>query len=229
MVNTPKKQGQRGKDKTPRKKDKKTIQPIVNQGKLDIFFGSGVKNLPSKNSQVITSSKTNRKSNLLDNQSVSSKRTPTEDIRKSTKNTINTDGYHYDSIIGEYCMNMHNIVEPINKEDEINPCEDSNHQNSIESEYNLPPIIATLDYDNNEETTNDCNKGVMHDYVKAIHTQLQAETNTKKIVDKWLLKYLRNKDFWIKSDFAQTLCKLLKISFSEPSYYKDVKIWLPDL
>ena len=64
----------------------------------------------------------------------------------------------------------------------------------------------------------------MHDYTKAIHSQLQAETNRKKpVADKWLLKYLKGRIFLLLAEDAPSLCKLLKIPFSEPSYYKILK------
>ena len=59
-------------------------------------------------------------------------------------------------------------------------------------------ITATIDYDEEAEANCDYDpeEGVMHDYTKAIHSQLQAETNRKKpVADKWMLKYLKGRIF----------------------------------
>ena len=88
-------------------------------------------------------------------------------------------------------------------------------------------ITATIDYDEEAEANCDYDpeEGVMHDYIKAIYSQLQAETNRKKpVADKWLLKYLKGRIFLFLAEDAPSLCKLLKIPpFSEPSYYKILK------
>ena len=60
------------------------------------------------------------------------------------------------------------------------------------------PITATIDYDEEAEANCDYDpeEGVMHDYTKVIHSQLQAETNRKKpVADKWMLKYLKGRIF----------------------------------
>lgn len=59
-------------------------------------------------------------------------------------------------------------------------------------------ITATINYDEEAEANCDYDpeEGVMNDYTKTIHSQLQAETNRKKpVANNWMLKYLNGRIF----------------------------------
>ena len=51
----------------------------------------------------------------------------------------------------------------------------------------------------------------------------------KALDDQWLLDIVKENDFWLRSQQAEKLCKKLNIKFGEPSYYRDIKVWLPDV
>ena len=73
---------------------------------------------------------------------------------------------------------------------------------------------------------------VMGLYLKGIQSQLKNETNTKKNedeVDRWLVDYLTENQFWIRKAASSYVCKRLGIYHDIQGYYKDVHVWLPDI
>ena len=75
----------------------------------------------------------------------------------------------------------------------------------------------------------------MQIYSKHIQIRLQSETASQgrnvlpALEKKWLIAYLQAHDWWIRRYDAKSICKQLGIDFQEGSYYRDVKIWLPDV
>ena len=72
---------------------------------------------------------------------------------------------------------------------------------------------------------------VMGIYRKRVIERLQYELGGKfKPLDKpWLLDLLKIHEFRLRSIFAKSVCKQLRILFSEEAYYRDIVIWLPDV
>ena len=40
---------------------------------------------------------------------------------------------------------------------------------------------------------------------------------------------LKDNNWWLRAIHAPRICGMLKISCAEPSYYRDVYVWLPDV
>jgi hypothetical protein len=103
------------------------------------------------------------------------------------------------------------------------------------------PCRATLtlrpsrELENDEDTNSDFDAdntadGPMALLLKAIHERLQKETTGKEpVVDRWLLNHLNANEFWIYARDAANFCERFELAYGEPSYYRDVKIWLPDV
>ena len=117
-------------------------------------------------------------------------------------------------------------------------------QDCWDSEHNPRPIICEMDADpegktsddgDNDETNNQVDAGVMHNYCQAIQSRLQQECASQgpnalpALEKKWLLDFLKDHDWCIQHYHAKTICKKLGIIFNEPSYYRDVHVWLPDI
>jgi hypothetical protein len=80
-------------------------------------------------------------------------------------------------------------------------------------------------------------RGVMQDYIKAVHARLHSETKgdaSKHALTRcWLLDYLKKNDYWIRRRDAKYICVKLKetdasFKFDDPDYYRNVRVWLPD-
>lgn len=82
---------------------------------------------------------------------------------------------------------------------------------------------------------NDCStENIMREFVLALQARLRKELNTTSSAalhaqDKWLLNYLGDHGFWVCQDAARIMCKKLSILYSEPAYYQDVRIWIPEI
>ena len=71
--------------------------------------------------------------------------------------------------------------------------------------------------------------GVMHDYTKAIHSQLHAETNRKKpVADKWMLKYLKGRIFVVVGKGCSIIIQVAQYTLQWSIILQDFKVWLPD-
>ena len=75
---------------------------------------------------------------------------------------------------------------------------------------------------------------VMGEYLKAVYSRLHSETtgeaSRNALEDKWLLRLLNTGDWWIRAEaHAQSICTKLGLSHDDPSYYRDIKVWIPDL
>ena len=66
---------------------------------------------------------------------------------------------------------------------------------------------------------------------QGIQVKLQHEISdyTKNNRKGLIFEHLVQNEWWIRSHHAKMFCKELKLKFTEPEYYRDVYIWLPDL
>jgi hypothetical protein len=74
----------------------------------------------------------------------------------------------------------------------------------------------------------------MKSFKKAIMLRFRAEVSPhflKKNENEslWLHQYLQDHEFWIRSECAQKVCNLLDIPFCERAYYRDIRVWFPDV
>jgi len=95
----------------------------------------------------------------------------------------------------------------------------------------MPDIQAELDDDDTEVVLPpDSAQGV---YMKAIYLRLQSETtgeaSRSAFQSKWLLDHLKANNWWVRAKKAKLICTKLGLDFSEPSYYRDIRVWIPDL
>ena len=96
-------------------------------------------------------------------------------------------------------------------------------------------IEAELD-DENQSIFDEPVDSVMGQYLKAVHNRMQAETTSTPerlnldciVGDKWLLRRLRDSNWWLRASSARSVCLKLGLEFGEESYYRDIRIWLPD-
>ena len=72
----------------------------------------------------------------------------------------------------------------------------------------------------------------MGTYLAAVFERLRAELSGKlpALEKKWLLDMLKvpGADWWLRAGIAGTVCARLGIEHGEPSYYRDICVWLPD-
>ncbi|GFH55445.1 hypothetical protein CTEN210_11921 [Chaetoceros tenuissimus] len=73
---------------------------------------------------------------------------------------------------------------------------------------------------------------IMGKFQKAIEKRIQIESNTKDPIsdeEKWLFSYLKRNKFWIRKECSSFLCQKLGIPHEAEGYYKDIRVWLPDV
>lgn len=75
--------------------------------------------------------------------------------------------------------------------------------------------------------------GIQLEYVKKVAERLKVETTTRgPMRERWLLPLLEEEgaNFWLRSDrHAKVVCHKVGLEYSEPAYYRDIKVWLPDV
>ena len=110
-----------------------------------------------------------------------------------------------------------------------------------------PPIVAEMDdgddaYDlteDNDDSGDDPSgdpaadispTGISAEYLEAIHKRLQYEFTgkCKGLEAMWLSELLKKNNFVVRREEADHVCKKLNIRYSEPYYYRDVVVWVPD-
>jgi hypothetical protein len=94
-------------------------------------------------------------------------------------------------------------------------------------------VIADLDDDSGKEDDAFTN-GPMGAYLKAVLLRLREEASTKPKkqatnFDHWLTKELDENGFWLRKERAKLVCRKLKIEFGEPLYYRDIRVWIPEI
>ena len=90
-----------------------------------------------------------------------------------------------------------------------------------------------------EEEMDDPNTGdtslgfVMREYLQSIQgrlkTELRKDREALNAASKWLLSYLANHEFWIRAEASQEVCKKLGMLYKHRAYYRDVRVWLPEV
>ena len=111
-----------------------------------------------------------------------------------------------------------------------------------------PPIVADMEddeddaYDLTEDVddsggsppggtaSNDVPSGVSAEYLEAVYKRFQYEFTgkCKGLEVAWLIELLKKNNYVVKKDQAECVCKKLDIDYSEPYYYRDVVVWVPD-
>ena len=92
-------------------------------------------------------------------------------------------------------------------------------------------IEAELD---EEEQLGDAEPSVMGEYLKAVFDRLRSETrekgegSTTALEEKWLVRMLEESEWWLRASRARSICSKLGLDYGEPSYYRDIYVWLPD-
>jgi hypothetical protein len=74
---------------------------------------------------------------------------------------------------------------------------------------------------------------VMQTYLKAVQGRLKSETSGNAtgqgLNGAWLIEHLKGNNWWLRKERAKWVCGKLHVQFSEPEYYRDILIWLPDV
>lgn len=113
----------------------------------------------------------------------------------------------------------------------ICPLDDvANHEHIMnQQEYLSENIDAELEDDNDVDII-DTTSGTMAVFLKAVHRQLREEVRGRVAKEHWLLTILKapGADWWIRAGQARVVCKKLGLMYGEPSYYRDIHVWLPD-
>jgi hypothetical protein len=68
-------------------------------------------------------------------------------------------------------------------------------------------------------------------FLKAVHQQLREEVCGRAAKEQWLLTMLKapGTNWWIRAGQARLVCKKLGLFYGEPSYYRDIHNWLPNV
>ena len=69
--------------------------------------------------------------------------------------------------------------------------------------------------------------GVQRTYLNAVQLRLKLEVANQS--EPILLGMLRSSNWWLRAHNAPKICDMLKIECLEPSYFRDVHVWIPDL
>ena len=101
-------------------------------------------------------------------------------------------------------------------------------------EHRPADVEAELDDDEQLDGA-DASGGVMATYLAAVFRRLHAEVRgdvAKHAREpKWLLAMLKAEgaDWWLPAGRAPTVCNRLGLEYGEPSYYRGIYVWLPDV
>jgi hypothetical protein len=107
------------------------------------------------------------------------------------------------------------------------------------------PVIANLDAEDDEDDDGydsdgeggegaeamGTEKGIQQEYLQNIHQQLKDECNFQrgKQDGDWLVQYLKDNGWWIRKESAPRIAKKLSLPVYHYTYYRDVRVWIPDL
>ena len=113
-----------------------------------------------------------------------------------------------------------------------------------------PPIVADMeDGDDEYDLTEDADDsggdpsgvsepnaadvaptGTSAEYLEAIYKRFQYEFTgkCKGLEAAWLMELLKRSNFVVPREEAKYVCTKLKLRYSEPYYYQDVVVWVPD-
>jgi hypothetical protein len=81
-----------------------------------------------------------------------------------------------------------------------------------------------------EEFKKDKPLGVQQAVVKVITERLAEEVReANKSADTWLLKHLKENDWWIRKEHARKFAKRLGLKAAHHAYHRDIYVFLPDV
>lgn len=101
---------------------------------------------------------------------------------------------------------------------------------TLANDEDIELLVADDDKDYQEDLT-----GVMQLYLRALTTRLQREVTgdlKASLEERWLMRHLKDNDFWIRSVHAPLMYKKLGMiprTTDDYHYIVDVKFWLPDV
>ena len=101
------------------------------------------------------------------------------------------------------------------------------------SSTHRPPDIQADLHDDDQIPLMDQDTSVMGMYLHKVYNRLRQEVqgldadDCGRIGNTWLMKHLRDNNFWVRVEQAKSICAQLGIPFREPAYYRDIKVWLP--
>ena len=103
----------------------------------------------------------------------------------------------------------------------------------------LGEIAAAFDddYDGAPDIVKDgssTSTGTMKEYCEAILRRYSVEDSrdfrTSHPADtEWLQAFLRDHGYWIRSECAPLICRKLQLKLHERDYYRDIRVWFPDV
>lgn len=125
-------------------------------------------------------------------------------------------------------------AEGSNHEEQPSPEGESDYSGGARPEHRPPDVEAELDDDEQLQDA-DAAGGVMATYLKAVFERLHSEVSgiasRATLGDQWLLALLKapGADWWLRAGVAKSVCRRPGIEYGEPSYYRDIYVWLPDV
>jgi intein/homing endonuclease len=99
-------------------------------------------------------------------------------------------------------------------------------------DYNITADLDIEEDDNFEDAEEEIDiSSVMALYLLAIQKRIRKELHDKNMSseDKWLHKFLKDDEYWIEVKRVKSICKKLSLKFSEQYYYRDVRVWFPEI
>lgn len=103
----------------------------------------------------------------------------------------------------------------------------------------LADIVATVDDDNEldgrgAESPDGHAGGEFKNFLVAVLRRIRFELSKKFPIEsdkesKWLVPYLIDHGFWMRREAAKAVYQKLKSKFSDPHYYRDIRVWLPEV
>jgi len=88
--------------------------------------------------------------------------------------------------------------------------------------------VAELDDGDGLLDDGDSGGGVMHVFLRAFQGRLKSELAGNE-EERVLLNHLADNEWCLGAVHAPEMCSLFGIALAEPSYYRDIHVWLPDV
>lgn len=127
-----------------------------------------------------------------------------------------------------------------NANTEVTPVTLSDNANIATDVSRRRDIVANLDeeddgdgYDSGEDDIeeDETRKGIQQEYLECVHARLKLECNVLRGRQQgdWLVDYLKDNGWWIRKEYAPKIAKKLHLDVHHHTYYRDVRVWIPDL
>jgi len=103
---------------------------------------------------------------------------------------------------------------------------------SVQDYYNITADLDMEEDDNFEDAEEENYiSSVMGLYLLAIQKRIRKEIRDKNMSseDKWLHKLLKDDEYLIEVKRAKAICKKLSLNFSERYYYRNIRVWFPEI